>query len=168
MSNKKVEDKKVIFLDIESRYANEVIDSTFQKGGKFVYLHGFNNIIPKLEESLSGKKVGEEAEVSVSAKDAFGEYDESLITKVPKDYIPEENLKLNEQLTFNGPDGTVHVYISNIYEDDVELNGNHPFAGKDINFTYRVLDIKEAHKDEIKHKRPNPVLHNIMVEDSSI
>lgn len=158
----------VVFLDIESRQGGEIIDSTFEKGEKFVYLHGFNNIITKLEESLSRREIGYSGAVIVSSSDAFGEYDETLVKNISKDLIPKESQVINEQLTFNGPDGTVHVYISGISDDEVEINGNHPLAGKDIEFAYKVLDIKDAHEDEIKHKRPNPVLHNIMMEDSSI
>ena len=57
--------------------------------------------------------------------------------------------------------------IYDIKENYIEINGNHPLAGEDILFTYSVVDIKEAHPDEIKHKKPNPILHNIMMEDSS-
>ena len=160
---------KVVYLEIQTLVNNEVMEDTNNSGDRFIYLHGHGNILPKLENFLSDKDLGFSGSILVEQDDAFGEYNEDLIVHVEKSNLSDEiPLEIGEMVQFQGPEGMVDLYISSVGKDDVTLDANHYLAGKDLLYKVNVVDIKSAHKDEIKHGRINPVLHNIMVSDSSI
>lgn len=49
------------------------------------YLHGHGSLISGLETALEGHEVGDKFDVAVGANDAYGQYDENLVQRVPKD-----------------------------------------------------------------------------------
>ena len=118
------------------------------------YLHGgYDNIFPKVEEAMHGKKVGEEVIVSLEPADAFGTYDENLVQIEPATAFPEASLKKGMQ--FEGDDGSGEVIIytvTDITEDKVVVDGNHPWAGEKIIFKAEIKDIRLANDKEVGHK----------------
>ena len=107
----KVEKNKIIFLDIESSVESTKIDSTDDNGERLVYIHGYNNILPYLEKDIYGKEKGYSGNVVISAENAFGEYKDDLIKEISKDMVEDDMMYIGSQLSFNGPDGVVDVYI---------------------------------------------------------
>ncbi len=79
-----IEQKKVVTIHykVTDVASNEVIDSS-EGGQPMTYLHGAQNIIPGLEAALEGKQVGDELEVTIAPEDAYGEYSDERIQKVP-------------------------------------------------------------------------------------
>ena len=118
------------------------------------YLHGgYDNIFPKVEEALHGKKVGEEVIVSLEPGDAFGTYDENLVQIEPVTAFPEASLKKGMQ--FEGDDGSGEVIIytvTDIADGKVIVDGNHPWAGQKIIFTAEIKDVRLANDEEVNHK----------------
>jgi FKBP-type peptidyl-prolyl cis-trans isomerase SlyD len=118
------------------------------------YLHGgYDNIFPKVEEAMHGKKVGDEVLVSLEPADAFGNYDENLVQIEPANAFPEASLKKGMQ--FEGDDGLGEVIIytvTDIADGKVIVDGNHPWAGQRILFSAIVKDIRLANEQEIKQK----------------
>ena len=118
------------------------------------YLHGgYDNIFPKVEEAMHGKKVGEKVIVSLEPADAFGTYDENLVQIEPATAFPEASLKKGMQ--FEGDDGSGEVIIytvTDIADGKVIVDGNHPWAGQRVIFSAIVKDIRLANEQEIKHK----------------
>ena len=58
--------------------------------GSFLYLHGASNIIPGLENALTGKKPGEELKVTVKPEDGYGERDDNRLESVPREMFPDD------------------------------------------------------------------------------
>jgi FKBP-type peptidyl-prolyl cis-trans isomerase SlyD len=112
---------------------------------EFIYLHGgYGQLFPKLEEELEGKKIGESFELSLSAKEAFGEYDESLVQKESIQDLPED-LSLGMEFETEGEE---HVWIVESIEDGYALlNANHELAGIPIRVSGEILEL-EALSDE--------------------
>lgn len=124
-------------------------------GSVLSYLHGgYAGIFPLVEEGLDGKAAGHEFSVSLDPVDAFGEYDENLIRIEPREVFPE-NIEVGMQ--FEGvPQGEdddrwVLYTVTDIAEDKVVVDGNHPLAGERLLFKCTVADVREATKDEIQH-----------------
>ena len=118
------------------------------------YLHGgYDNIFPKVEEAMHGKKIGDTIELGLEPSDAFGEYDAELVQVEPKSAFPEAELKIGMQ--FEGDDslGEVIVYsVTDITEDKVIVDGNHPWAGQKVIFKAAVKDVRLANEEEVGHK----------------
>ncbi len=120
-----------------------------------VYLHGgHDDIFPMIEEALQGKKVGETVVVKMQPDDAFGEYDADLIQIEPRKSFPKE-LQVGMQfegLPEGGDEDEVMIYrVTEIADDRVVLDGNHPLAGMALVFTCTVTAVRPASTEEIEH-----------------
>lgn len=120
-----------------------------------VYLHGgYDDIFPMIEEAVHGKKIGESVVVKMQPDDAFGEYDAELIQIEPRKAFPKE---LEVGMQFEGvPDGSddddILIYrVTEIADDKVVLDGNHPLSGMALVFTCTVTAIRPASQEEIEH-----------------
>lgn len=121
-----------------------------------VYLHGgYHNTLPKIEEALEGKEKGYKAMIQIEPEDAFGEYDAELIKVEARDRLPPQ---LEVGMQFEGvPEGSgdsqesVIFTVTDIAEDKVVLDGNHPLAGIALRFELDVADVRTANDEEIAH-----------------
>ncbi len=120
-----------------------------------VYLHGgHDDIFPMIEEALQGKKVGETVVVKMQPDDAFGEYDADLIQVEPRKTFPKE-LEVGMQfegLPESGDEDDAIIYrVTEIADDKVVLDGNHPLAGMALVFTCTVTGVRPASAEELEH-----------------
>lgn len=120
-----------------------------------VYLHGgYDDIFPMIEEALQGKQVGESIVVKMQPDDAFGEYDAELIQIEPRKAFPKE-LEVGMQfegVPESGDDDDILIYrVTEIADDKVVLDGNHPLAGMALVFTCTVTAVRAAGAEEIAH-----------------
>jgi FKBP-type peptidyl-prolyl cis-trans isomerase SlyD len=120
-----------------------------------IYLHGgYDDIFPKIEEAVQGKAIGESIKVKLQPDEAFGEYDEELVQIESRDSLPKE---LQVGMQFEGaPEGAddeefIIYRVTDIAEDKVVLDGNHPLAGMSLIFTCTVTAVRPASAEEITH-----------------
>jgi FKBP-type peptidyl-prolyl cis-trans isomerase SlyD len=120
-----------------------------------VYLHGHENIIPGLEKGLEGASVGDKLNVNVAAEDAYGELDPERIFELEKAEFPEE-LPLEEGMQFvaETPTGEMAITLTEIRDDTVICDANHPLAGMTLHFAVEVLDAREATAEELEAGQP--------------
>jgi FKBP-type peptidyl-prolyl cis-trans isomerase SlyD len=130
----------------------EVLDST-AKGGPFSFLTGNNQVLSGLEEALDGMLIGSRKNVKLSAANAYGEYDEKAVQKVKRELFPEEaELEIGMTYYAHSPEGKhLQFIITEIENDDITVNFNHPLAGKDLEFDVDLLDVRNATPEEIAH-----------------
>ena len=119
------------------------------------YLHGYENIIPGLENALEGVDVGYSANVVVEPTEAYGEIDEEAIFQVDRDKFPPE-MELAPGMQFAGetPSGDVPLTVMQVNDDGVIVNANHPLAGERLHFELEVVDIREATDEELQQGHP--------------
>jgi FKBP-type peptidyl-prolyl cis-trans isomerase SlyD len=115
------------------------------------YLHGgYDDLLPALEAALEGKQSGARLELRLEPEDAFGDYDAGLLRI-------EERVRFPEAVAIGmrfegapGEAGDVTIYrVTDIADDKVVLDGNHPHAGVAIKFTLKVQDVRRATAEEI-------------------
>ncbi|MEN9435350.1 MAG: hypothetical protein RIR09_5 [Pseudomonadota bacterium] len=118
-----------------------------------VYLHGgYENTFPKIEAALDGQEPGYQTTVALSAEDAFGARDESLVRTIPKSEFPP-GVKVGGQIQGRGDDGHEVVFnVVKIKGPVVHLDANHPLAGQALRVTVKVVDVRAASAEEIAHK----------------
>ncbi|RIK17165.1 MAG: peptidylprolyl isomerase [Anaerolineae bacterium] len=139
----------------------EEIDSA-ASDDPLVYLHGAGNIIPGLEDALSGMKIGDVRSVSVSPVDAYGDIDEDAFELVPYDAFPadvdlEEGMGLS--MVDNNTGQQMDAYISELRDDGALLDLNHPLAGETLHFTVEIVGLRRATTDEIAHGHAHTADH---------
>ena len=117
------------------------------------YLHGAGNIIPGLEKALEGKSVGDQMVVEVSAEEGYGPVQEELIQEVPRSsFQGVESIEVGMQFEAQtGQGGAVPVTVTLVTDETVTVDGNHPLAGKDLNFDVTIADVREATAEELEH-----------------
>lgn len=103
---------------------------------------GAGRVIPGFDRAVTGMTVGEEKTVEIPAADAYGSHNPDGIQQFPKDKIPD-NVPLDPgtRLQLQGPQGPITVTVTNVSEDYVTLDANHPLAGKDLTFTIELVEI---------------------------
>ena len=120
------------------------------------YLHGANNLIPGLENELTGKSVGAAFKVSVPPNEGYGTYREELVQVVPRDLFKGvDDIKTGMQFETEGPDGPELIIVTHVSSEDVTVDGNHPLAGKTLHFDVTVESIREATAEERDHGHPH-------------
>lgn len=117
------------------------------------YLHGGGNIIPGLERALLGKQAGDKLQVEVAATDGYGEFDADMVQQVPLSAFGEhaEVMEVGMRFTANGDHGQFSVVVTEVENDVVTVDGNHPLAGKNLNFDVEVVAVREATAVELAH-----------------
>ena len=131
--------------------AGELIE---QSRAPISYLHGgYGGIFALVEESLAGKIEGERVEVQLEPDEAFGDYDEELVRLEPRASFPAE---LEVGMQFEGrAEGGDHARIftvTDITEEKVVVDGNHPLAGRSVVFACTVAAVRPATAEEIEHR----------------
>jgi FKBP-type peptidyl-prolyl cis-trans isomerase SlyD len=117
------------------------------------YLHGgYGNTLPKIEAALDGQETGYQTTVQLQPADAFGLRDDSLLQTIArKDFPP--GVKVGGELMGRDADGHEHPFtVLKIKGDTVFLDGNHPWAGKELRFSLKVTEVRAATPEEITHK----------------
>ena len=152
--NMQVAKNSVITLDYHVTDPDgEVVDEGREPLG---YLHGgYEDIVPKIEEALQGKGVGESVKVKLQPDEAFGDYDAELVQIEPRKDFPKE-LQVGMQFEGGpeegGDDEDFIIYrVTEIADDKVVLDGNHPLSGMALVFTCTVTAIRPASAEEVEH-----------------
>lgn len=124
-------------------------------GDPISYLHGgYDGIFPTVEEALEGKSIGDTFSVSMEPDDAFGEYEHDLVRAEPRDMFPKE---VAVGMQFEGgaegdDDEDFMLYtVTEVTEDEVTVDGNHPLAGKSLVFSGTITSVRAASAEELTH-----------------
>ena len=114
-------------------------------------LIGHGNIIPGLEAALQDRQAGESFGVDVSASEAYGERREGLSQRVPKKHFGAQKLVPGQQVVLQTNFGPRAVTIQKVGMSVVDVDLNHPMAGKDLHFDVEIVEVREASAEELAH-----------------
>lgn len=123
------------------------------KGGQpLAYIQGVGQMIPSLESALEGKQKGDKIKVSLAPEQAYGERNEEIVQVVPRaEFAAIEDLEVGTEIEADGGAGPVVFTVTEIRDDEVVIDGNHPFAGMTLHFDVEVMDVREATDEELDH-----------------
>ncbi len=119
------------------------------------YLHGgYDGIFPAVEEAVHGKDVGAKFNVTMEPDEAFGEYEHDLVRVEPRGLFPDE-IAIGMQFEGGAEDADDEDYmlytVVDVTGDEVTVDGNHPLAGKTLNFAGIVTGVRAATAEELEH-----------------
>ena len=142
MSEKiKVGDK--VSVNYTGKFENgEVFDSS-EGRAPLEFTVGAGELIKGFDQAVVGMAEGEKKSVHIEAQDAYGERSDDRVFDLPKDRVPEDmNLEVGMQVQLNDKDNNpVPAVVSAIKEDAIELDVNHPLAGKVLQFDIEIVGI---------------------------
>ncbi len=138
-----------IEYEVKEAGTDAVVDTN--KGGQpLEFIMGKGQIIPGLENALVGMNEGESGDIMVKAADAYGDVNPEAMQTLPKEQFEGVDLVEGMTLYGQGEDGqTVQVTVKSFDDKEVNVDFNHPLAGKDLMFSVTVLSAREATADEI-------------------
>ncbi len=143
-------DRVVQFHYTVSEQGQEPLETSKERD-PLAILAGHGNIIPGLDKALEGHVAGDSFGVDVPAAEAYGERRDGLTQRVPKKHFGEQKLAPGMQVVLNTNFGPRAVTIQKVGMSVVDVDLNHPMAGKDLHFDIEIVDVREASKEEIEH-----------------
>jgi FKBP-type peptidyl-prolyl cis-trans isomerase SlyD len=149
----KIEKDRVVSIHYTlTNDAGETLDSSVGRD-PLTYLHGSNSMIPGLERELVGHGAGDEMNVVVQPKDAYGVTNPDLVQEVPLEALAQvEGLEVGMQLQGRSATGeTQNLIVDSIGEESATLNANHPLADAVLNFDVKIESVREATAEELEH-----------------
>ncbi len=141
----------VVSLDVELA---DIWGNAIERSGEpLQYMHGgHGNVFPAVEAALEGRNVKDRVEVRLEPEDAFGDYDENLLRVEDRSKFPDA---LEVGMRFEGDPGGGDegrfFTVTDIAEDKVVLDANHPLAGMALKLTCTVVGVRPATADEIEN-----------------
>jgi peptidylprolyl isomerase len=101
---------------------------------------GKGMLIPGFETALTGRSPGDTFTVTVPPEDAYGDRDPEMVFTVVKTQVPSHiPLEVGTPLQLSNEQGQMDVTITEVDEDEVTLDANHPLAGKELTFEIEIL-----------------------------
>ena len=151
----KIEKNKVVSLSYTLTVDGDVME-TVNADKPLYFIFGTGYLLPKFEENVAGKTIGDTFDFILSPKEGYGEVDPNAIIELPKDIfmvdgkIEEGLLTVGNVLPMQDSDGNrLQGVIDEIKGDMVVMNFNHPLAGATLNFKGKVEAIRDAETHEL-------------------
>jgi FKBP-type peptidyl-prolyl cis-trans isomerase SlyD len=151
----KIEANKVVSFHYSVSDGGPVpVDSSRDRGEPLTVLIGQGNIIPGLENALLGREAGERFEVSVAPAEAYGERRANYTQRVPKKYFQDaDNLRPGMSTVLQTQEaGARMVVVHKVGSSVIDVDLNHPLAGKALAFDVEITEVRDATPDEIAHR----------------
>ncbi len=105
---------------------------------------GSGMVIKGFDEGVTGMSVGDKKTISIPAEDAYGERQEEMVIEFPRsNFPPDIEPELGMTLNMHSENGQeLPVVITDVNDDTIILDANHPLAGKDLIFDIELVDLK--------------------------
>jgi len=137
-----VENGKSVLVHYTGKFEDgEIFDTSLVEGREPIKtVVGQGNLIKGFEEGLVGMTEGEKKTIEVEPEKGYGEYLDGLVITIKKDQVPE-GVKVGDVLQSESERGTINVTVTEVTEDTVKIDANHPMAGKKLIFELEVVNI---------------------------
>ena len=150
-----VADDLVVSLDYTLRLDDgEIVDTSISDDREpLQFLQGRGQIIPGLEQALSGMAVGDEKDVVVEPAEGYGERNPEDVEFVEHTVFPPDlDLEPGMLLRMRDDKGRAfETYVAEVRPDGVLLDFNHPLAGETLHFNVKIIDLRRATSEELAH-----------------
>lgn len=120
------------------------------------YLHGHANVVPGLEAAMVGKKAGDKIAITIAPDQAYGERQSNSLQRVPIKHLrlTSEQKKLAPGMVVGVQtnQGVVNALIVKAGRFNVDIDTNHPFAGRTLHYEVEIVQVRAANAQEIEHR----------------
>jgi FKBP-type peptidyl-prolyl cis-trans isomerase SlyD len=129
-----------------------------EKDHPMVFLFGHSGLPEKFEAGLDGLKQGDKFEFSLTAEEAYGDFEQEAVVRLPLDIFKLEgkfdvqDFPVGKYIPMQDNEGNMmQGKVMQVTDADIQMDFNHPLAGKDLYFVGSVLEIREASAEERSH-----------------
>lgn len=140
---KKVQEGDEIKVHYTGKLEDGTVFDTSKEREPLQFKVGSGQMIKGFDEAVRGMEVGEAKTAKLSSEEAYGERNDQMIVTLTKDKFPEDiKPEVGQQLSMQSQEGQpIPVVVTDIENDEVTLDANHPLAGKDLVFEIEVVDV---------------------------
>ena len=157
---KKMKISKTNFVEVhyrlkEENAKGELLEETYGKE-PFGFVFGVGMMIPGFEFEIEGMNAGDKKEFLIIAEEAYGLYNEQQIVPIPRENFgseeeQKEHLIEGNQINMHDQSGREHVgIVSELRENEVMIDFNHPMAGYDLYFEVEIISIRDTSREELE------------------
>ena len=135
---------------LEFRVSDAASGHLLQYGDDLIYLHGgYGGAFPKVEQALDGCTIGDRRSSTLSPEEGYGDRDPNLVLVLASEEFQQQSINTGAVVEGELANGeSIMFTVADITDDNVTLDGNHPFAGKSLNFEFEVLEIRDSTPSE--------------------
>lgn len=144
-------DRVVRFHYAVAEAGQEKAESSKDAGQPVAILAGRGSIIPGLEKAMDGHEAGDSFKAQVPAAEAYGDRREGMTQRLPKKHFGAQRLAPGMQVVLQTDYGPRAVTIQKVGMSVVDVDLNHPMAGKDLEFDIEIVEVREASAEELAH-----------------
>ncbi len=155
MSEVVEKDKVVTFHYKLNEPGQEVFEDSHDKD-PVSYLHGHNGMLKGIEDALQGKSEGDSVSITLEPEDAYGPVRENAIQRVPIKHIVNQGKKKVKYkpgmvVAVNTANGPQDVIVVKAGLKNLDVDTNHPLAGKTLTFEIDIIGVRDASEEELSH-----------------
>ena len=127
------------------------LDST-ENGAPLDYIQGSHYLVPGLEAELEGKEVGDKFDIKLEPEQAYGPFQEALVQEVPRSLFEGvDEIEVGMSFHAETDQGPRTVEVTEVTDETVSIDANHPLAGMALQFVGEVVGIRNATAEELEH-----------------
>ena len=128
------------------------MSETSTGGEPLTLLFGYGNVIAGVEDALAGHVAGDRFSVEVPPARGYGERREGNVRRVSKKHLPNPKaLRPGDRTSLTTEQGQHDVTVVKVGRTVVDVDLNHPLAGRTLSFDIEVIDVRAADEEEIAH-----------------
>jgi FKBP-type peptidyl-prolyl cis-trans isomerase SlyD len=121
-----------------------------------LYLHGHNNLLAALESAMEGKNLADKVSVTLTPEQGYGLRREGAVQRVPIKHLQDHEkiknrLKPGMKVAVNTQHGPWEAVVLKVGKFNVDIDSNHPLAGKTLTFEIEIAEIRDATEEELQH-----------------
>jgi len=133
----------------------ELLETSYD-GEPTLYLHGHNNLLPALESEIEGKNTGDKLTIELSPEQGYGLRKEGAVQRIPVKHLLDHEklknrLKPGMKVAINTQHGPWEAVVLKVGKFNVDIDSNHPLAGKQLSFEIEIVDVRDATAEELAH-----------------
>ena len=148
-----ISDNTVVYFHYTlTNESGETVETSLD-GEPSAYLHGAGNILPGVEQALTGKAAGDTVKVTLPPEQAYGPRQPDRVQRVPvKHLIFKGKLRPGLTVQVNTADGRRPATVVKAGRFSADIDTNHPLAGQTLTFNIEVVELREASAEERAHR----------------
>ena len=148
----RIDNDKVVTFHYSLRDSDAALIESSEGKDPVVYMHGHDNIVPGLESEMTGKTSGEKFTATVAPEKAYGVRDPNGMQRVPLKHLATKGrIVAGQMVAVKTTAGVRHARVLKVGHFNVDLDLNHPLAGKTLVFDIEIVDVRAATQEELAH-----------------
>jgi FKBP-type peptidyl-prolyl cis-trans isomerase SlyD len=148
----KIDKKSFVTIDYLINLGQEETYPPDGKPEEISFCMGWGAMPPGLEAALIGLEENDYKVITLSAEQAYGEFEDELVMEVPRaDFAPEVEVRPGLVFETENEDGQpVYFIVHEVRPETVLINFNHPLAGKNLEVSFTIRQVREATPEDLK------------------